>query len=295
MRKVVIVIIIIIVLFFLVFLRIQCTRRNKAGKVQKIAIPVEVMKVEKGVVVKSCEVLGSISARKTAPVFPETMGRITRILVEEGSKVYKNRRLMGIRNETIGFEYEEGFITSPISGTVASIMVDIGSMVNPQMMVAKVVDFSKVKVLFNVSETEVDCIKKKTSVQVRVDGLENGSFKANISEISPVIDPSTKTVKVTAIADNPKRFLKPGMTARVTVNLGEKKDVVFVEKDAYREGFLFVIEDSIAKKRDVKIGIVGDEYIEIVEGLTEGERVIIVGQERLAGDEKVNPIMTDEE
>jgi membrane fusion protein (multidrug efflux system) len=295
MRKVVIVIVIIIVLALLVFLRIQCNRRNRTGEMEKMAIPVEVMMANRGTVTKSCEVLGSISARKTAPVFPETVGRITRILVKEGKKVYKNSRLMGIRNETIGFEYEEGFITSPISGIVALVMVDVGSMVNPQTPVAKVVDYSTIKVNFSVSETEVGCIEKKNSVMVTIDGLEDSVFTAHISEVSPVIDPSTRTVKITATVNNPKRLLKPGMTARVSVNLGEEKDVVFVEKDTYREGFLFVVEDSIAKKREVKIGLIGDEYIEVSEGLKVGEKVVTVGQERLAGGEKVNPIMLEVE
>ncbi len=290
MRKAVIIIVIILVLLILVFLRIQCARRSRAGEIEKAPMPIEVMTVEKGDVSNTCEVLGSLTARKTAEVFPETMGRITRILVKEGSTVYKNSRLMGVRNETIGFEYEEGFITSPIAGSVAEIMVDIGSMVNPQMAVAKVVDYSVVKVLFNIAETNIGCVERKNAVLVTVDGLPKEEFIAMISEISPVIDPGTKTVGIKATVNNPKRSLKPGMTARVTINLGEKTDVIVVPKDAYRSGFVFVVEDSTAEKRGVEAGIIGDMNIEIVNGLEVGERIVVVGQERLAGGEKVNPI-----
>jgi membrane fusion protein (multidrug efflux system) len=290
MRKAVIIIVVVIVVLILVFLRIQCTRSSKTAALEKAPMPVEVMPVVKGDVSNSCEVLGSILARKTAMVFPETMGRITRILVKEGSGVYKNSRLMGYRNETIGFEYEEGFITSPISGSVAKIMVDVGSMVNPQTPVAKVVDYSVVKVEFNVSETNLGCIEKKNSVVVTVDGLPDKEFHARITEISPVIDPATRTIGVTATIDNPKKLLKPGMTARVIVKLGEATDVMVIPRDAYREGFVFVVADSIAEKREVEIGLTGDRFVEIKSGLAIDERVVTIGQERLAGGEKVNPI-----
>jgi membrane fusion protein (multidrug efflux system) len=294
MRKIVIIIVVVLVVLILVFLRIQCARRNRAGEVEKEPMPVEVTEVAHGDVMNTCEVLGSITARKTAMVFPETMGRITRILVKEGSGVYKNSRLMGLRNETIGFEYEEGFITSPISGNVAEIMVDVGSMVNPQMPVAKVVDYSVVKVEFNVAETNIGCIDKKNSVIVNVDGLSE-EFVAKISEVSPIVDPGTKTVGIKATVKNPKKLLKPGMTARITVKLGEVSDVIVVPKDAYRGGFVFVVADSTAEKRKVEAGIMGDEYIEIKNGLTVGERVVTIGQERLAGGERVNPIESIEE
>ena len=72
MRKAVIIIVIILVLLILVFLRIQCARRSRAGEIEKAPMPIEVMTVEKGDVSNTCEVLGSLTARKTAEVFPET-------------------------------------------------------------------------------------------------------------------------------------------------------------------------------------------------------------------------------
>jgi membrane fusion protein (multidrug efflux system) len=295
MRRALTIIIIVVVLIILVMTRIQCTRRSRSEKTEQLPPPVEVIAAAKGNVTNTCEVLGSLSARKTAQVFPETMGRITRILVKEGSSVYKNSRLMGVRNETIGFEYEEGFITSPIAGTVAKIMVDVGSMVTPQMPVAEVVDYSSVKVVFNVGETNFACIEEKNSVVVTVDGLPGEEFIAKVNEISPVVDPGTRSVGVKATVENPKKLLKPGMSARVTVKLGEVTDAIVVPKDAYREGFVFVVADSIAEKRKVEIGIIGDRFIEITGGLAMGEWVVTVGQERLAGGEKVNPIESGKE
>ncbi|TES90923.1 MAG: efflux RND transporter periplasmic adaptor subunit [Candidatus Cloacimonadota bacterium] len=291
MRKVIIIVIIIIVMLALVFLRMQCSRGAQRNETKERPLPVEVTEVIKGDVISSCEVLGTIKAKKRAEVFPETMGRITRIMVQEGSHVYKNSRIMAVRNESIGFKYEEGFIKSPISGNISAIMVDVGSMVSPQTAVAEVVDYSLVKVSFNIAETDIDCISKSSNVFVENDGLPGETFKAKVTEISPVIDEGTRTVSVKAIIDNPERKLKPGMTARVRINLGEKTGVLMIPKDAYLKGFIFVVNDSIAERREVSVGVRGNDNIEIIEGLEMGEKIVVIGQERLSGGEKVNPIV----
>jgi membrane fusion protein (multidrug efflux system) len=232
-------------------------------------------------------------ADKTAQVFPETMGRIMRILVKEGSYVKKDANIIAMRNETVGFEYEEGFIKSPINGNVGKIMVDVGSMVSPQAPVALIVDYYRVKVEFHVAEVNMGCVNRNQTVSLVIDGIDQ-SFSARVSEISPVIDPMTRTAGVKAITTNAKKLLKPGMTARVQINLGERTDVLRIPTDALLDSYLFVVTDSTAERRDVEIGLVGDDYVEIIDGLAEGENVIVVGQQRLAGGEKVNPILRGE-
>jgi multidrug efflux pump subunit AcrA (membrane-fusion protein) len=104
----------------------------------------------------------------------------------------------------------------------------------------------------------------------------------------------TRTAAVKAVASNSKKLLKPGMTARVQINLGEKTDALRIPADALLDSYLFVVTDSTAQRRDVTLGLVGDDYVEILEGLTEDDKVIVVGQQRLAGGEKVNPILRGE-
>ncbi len=293
MRKILIIALIIIILVVAVFIRIRASQRKTTAEEITQAVPVEVIPVSRGEVKSTCEVLGTVVADKTASVFPETMGRVTRILVKEGTYISKNSNIMAMRNETIGFEYEEGFIKAPISGNVASIDVKVGSMVNPQTPVAMVVDYARVNVEFNVAETNIDCIGKNRKVHIRIDGLSR-EFEARVSEVSPVIDKMTRTVAVKASTSNPKKLLRPGMTARVTINLGEKHNALVIPEDALLDSYLFVVKDSTAERRDVVTGLVGDEYVEIVDGVAEGELVIVIGQQRLAGGEKVNPIPRSE-
>ncbi|KPL15922.1 hypothetical protein AMJ74_00250 [candidate division WOR_3 bacterium SM1_77] len=294
MRKWLIIIIVVVVIIAAAIIRIGASRRGGRTEefVQKIAV--EVVPASRGNVTSTCEVLGTIMADKTAQVFPETMGRITKMLTKEGSYVTKEDNLMAMRNETIGFEYEEGFIRSPINGNVANIMVDVGAMVTPQAPVAVVMDYSSVQVVFNVAEANMNCINKNSRIGVGIDALPNETFQGIVSEITPVVDPMTRTLGVKATVNNSKKKLRPGMTARVTVNLGEKTDVLVIPKDALLDGYLFVVSDSTAERREVVAGIIGDKNIEIISGLKDGERVVVVGQQRLAGGEEVNPVLRNE-
>ena len=289
MRRFLIVAIVVIVIVIAAVIRIVAGQRKGVLEEVSQVVPVEVVPVTKGTVQSTCEVLGTVVADKTAPVFPETMGRITRVLVREGSYVTKNSNIMAIRNETIGFEYEEGFITAPISGNVASIDVKVGSMVSPQAPVATIVDYARVNVEFHIAETNMNCARKGQGVEVLSDGIDR-TYRAQVTEISPVVDEFTRTVAVTASMANPNKTLRPGMTARVRVNLGEADDVVAIPKDALLDSYLFVVKDSTAERRDVVVGLIGDKTVEILNGVAEGENVIVIGQQRLAGGEKVNPI-----
>ncbi|UCG29731.1 MAG: efflux RND transporter periplasmic adaptor subunit [candidate division WOR-3 bacterium] len=294
MRKWLIIIIVVVIVLTAIFLRIGASRRNQRSEEFISSIAVEVMAAKRDNVKSTCEVLGNVMAVKTAQVFPETMGRITQILVKEGAYVAKDNNLMAMRNETIGFEYEEGFIKSPISGNIAKVMVDVGSMVTPQAPVAVVMDYSRVNVSFNLAETNMGCIGKNDKVVVRIDAMPRQSFTGIVTELTPVVDPMTRTLGVKASVNNAKKVLRPGMTARITINLGEKSDVIVVPRDALLDGYLFVVSDSTAERRDVVPGLIGDKYAEIISGLNDGERVVIVGQQRLAGGEKVMPILRSE-
>jgi multidrug efflux pump subunit AcrA (membrane-fusion protein) len=290
MRKFLIILAVVMVLAVLVVARMAIVGNGRQVEEELNVLPVEVMPAVRGDVVSTCELLGTIYANKTAQVFPETMGRITRILVKEGTYVSKGSRLMALLNETIGFEYEEGYISAPINGNVANIMVDVGSMVSPQMPVAMVYEYSRVKVAFNISENAMGCVKKNSTVVVKTDAIPDTDFSGTVTEVSPVIDPMTRTIAVKASISNSKKLLKPGMTARVILTLGSRNDVLVIPREALLDSYLFVVIDSITERRDVEVGLIGDTYIEIMSGLSEGESVVVVGQQRLAGGEKVNPV-----
>lgn len=290
MKKILIPIIIIFVIG--VVLRLTLVKRQTRAGIEKSAISVEVVPATKTDVKRMCTVIGTITADKTVQVFPETMGRVMKIMVKEGSRVNKGDRLLTVRNETIGFEFEESYVTSPIYGTVAKILVDVGATVGPQMPVVMVVDVSRLKVSFNISENDAQCFKTNTPVSIFVDALPGKALNGYISEISPILDPMTKTVAVKATIEKSGTNLKPGMTARISIKLQESKNAIAIPQDALVDNSVFVVKnDSTVERRSIKPGLAGDEMVEVKQGLNENELVVVLGQQRLAGGEKVLPIV----
>jgi multidrug efflux pump subunit AcrA (membrane-fusion protein) len=294
-KTIIIAIVIVAVVFVIGFgLRVGLSRKTKTEAAGEQAIVVEVVVSKKHDIGKTNELIGTIEADKTAQVFPETMGRVTKILVKDGSRVAKGDNLMTLRNETVGFEFEEAAVTAPITGSIASVMVDVGSMVSPQVPVAVVVDFSRIKVVFNVAEVDAGFIKRNNRIKTRVDALPDKTFEGIISEVSPVVDPMTRTIAVKADIANASGNLKPGMTARIFLDLGIRKDVLALPKDALMDHVIFVVGgDSTAERREVTTGLIGDEWAEITGGLQENELVVVIGQQRLAGGEKLRAIVRD--
>jgi multidrug efflux pump subunit AcrA (membrane-fusion protein) len=294
MKKGMIVLIVIIaVLVIGTVIRLSLSsKQKKAAADEKQALSVEAVRTMKGDVSRSSEMIGNVLADKTAQVFPETMGRVARIMVREGSYVAKGDQLMAIKSESVGFEFEESYITAPIAGVVGKIMTEVGSMVAPQAPAALVVDYSRVKVSFNVAEIDAGSLRLNKNLTVTVDALPDEKFSGAIAEISPVIDPMTRTIAVKVLLYNPKSLLKPGMTARVRLSLGDRAGVLRVPVDALMDDHLFVIvSDTLAERRDVKTGLIGDEMAEITSGLNENDLVIVIGQQRLVGGERVKAMV----
>lgn len=290
MKKWLIIILAIVVVAIVVRIAVFGKKTVKTSVTMDIAV--EAVVAAKGDVLMRSELIGTIAADKTAQVFPETMGRVTAILVRDGGYVAKDQPILQIKNETVGFEFETATVKSPINGAVAKILTDVGSMASPQAPVAVVVDFSTIKLALNVAETDAGVITLNKRIKFTTDALPGEIFDATVAEISPVIDPMTRTVSVKATAVNPRGRLKPGMTCRVIVTTAERKGVLAIPRDAVNDGAVFVVmQDTLAERRSVTTGMIGDEYAEITGGLKEGELIIVMGQQRLAGGEKIKALV----
>ncbi|MCM8777995.1 MAG: efflux RND transporter periplasmic adaptor subunit, partial [Candidatus Omnitrophica bacterium] len=144
-----------------------------------------------------------------------------------------------------------------------------------------IADISRVKIVASVAEVELGRIGKGKKAEVRVDAYPEKVFYGEVYKISPFVDPITRTVEVEILVDNNSQLLKPGMFARSTIILRTHKNAFVVpEKAVFKEedkSYVLVVDDFIVKKREVKTGMVEDGYIEITEGLSGGEKVVVEG------------------
>jgi len=185
-------------------------------------------------------------------------------------------------------QYEDTKIKTPISGVVTSRFVDIGSMVMgaPQAtLVANVVEITKLKVKLNVAETDVFKLKVGDAVSVTTDVYPGVEFKGKINTISSKAD-EAHTYAVEVIVVNEKNNpLKAGMFARVNFDNLNNRNAIVIPREALtgsvKNPQVFVVENGIAKLRNLVVGGESGVNVQINQGLMEGETIVVNGQNNL--------------
>jgi RND family efflux transporter MFP subunit len=189
-------------------------------------------------------------------------------------------------------EYNDTKITSPISGVVTARMVDKGDYVNKGNVVVQVVDISTLKVKLNVAEKDVFKLKPGDEVSVTTDVYPGVTFKGKISTISDQADNAhTYPVEIT-LPNSKEHPLKGGMFGRVMFTSIKNNESVLIPREALigsvKDAKVFVVENGIAKERNVVIGSTSDNMLEVLSGLKVGEQIVVNGQNNLKDQFKVN-------
>lgn len=188
---------------------------------------------------------------------------------------------------------ENTVLRSPVNGVVTARNYDVGDMYSMSMPIYTVEQIIPVKLLVGISESDYTKVKKGDSVEIKADALPDLVFYGTIDKIYPTIDPATRTFTVEVVVKNPYKTLRPGMFARVTVNFGSNHNVVIpdvavVKQQGSGERFVYVLnDDGTVTYQKVTLGRrMGAEY-EVLEGLSDGAKVVTGGQIRLKDGVKV--------
>jgi len=183
-------------------------------------------------------------------------------------------------------------ITSPISGWVGERLTKIGARVQPSDKLFSVVNKTQVIAVVYVPEKNINELKMSQPAIVTSENLKGEPFEARIKRISPVVDPSSGTFKVTVGVKNRDQKLKPGMFVNVHLIIDTHKEATLVPKTAvvYENEYMnvFVVRDSIATKIRLEPGFQDSEKIEALnDTLLPDDKVIVVGQSGMKDKTKV--------
>lgn len=185
-------------------------------------------------------------------------------------------------------------ITSPISGVISKRLIKLGNLVSTNQEVFQVTNMNRMRAIMHVPEHELGKMKAGQDVMVKADALPGNDFKGKVGLISPIIDPSTGTVKVTIEVES-SRNLKPGMFCRIQLVYDRKENAKLVPRNAVvtedRDKYVYVIEGDKAIRRSITTGYINEKNIEVVEGLDEGTRIITLGQNGLKDSARVHIIL----
>ena len=188
---------------------------------------------------------------------------------------------------------ENAILKSPIDGVVTARNYDVGDMYAMSAPLFTVEQIKPVKLLVAVSETDYSKVKKGDSVEITAEAVPGKTFYGKVARLYPTVDPVTRTVTVEVQVDNNYSTLRPGMFTRVKLNFGTNNsvvvpDVAVVKQQGSGERFIYVLNnDGTVTYQPVVLGRrIGAEY-EVLEGLTDGAKVVTGGQLRLKDGIKV--------
>ncbi|KYO68048.1 efflux RND transporter periplasmic adaptor subunit [Thermovenabulum gondwanense] len=191
---------------------------------------------------------------------------------------------------------ENTVITAPADGTVGSINVKEGQFVGAGTVVAALGNIKALEVKVYLPENKVNAVKPKDKAVIKVDAA-GYSGEGEIADVGVYKDPKTQTYPVKVIVNNDKGLLKPGMLAKVGIKVKELEGL-FVPENAVvsfgQDKAVFVVSDNTAYLRKVKVGDTLSGYVQLLEGVKEGEKVVVEGQDYLEDKDKVEIISGSE-
>jgi RND family efflux transporter MFP subunit len=183
---------------------------------------------------------------------------------------------------------EYATIRTPFSGVVIKRFVDPGALIQhalSQTNVSPIVTVARVdtlRVFIDVAEPEVPFVKKGNRVTLTVDALPGKVFEAVCTRSTAALDPKTRTMRTEIDIPNRDGRLRPGMYGKVTLMLERRENALTVPAGALivdgRKSFVFTVVDGRAKRVEVTTGLDDGIRVEITNGLTGTELIIVTGK-----------------
>ena len=188
---------------------------------------------------------------------------------------------------------KDSITVAPFSGVVVGKFKNEGEYVTstPATEVLHLVDISSVKVEVSIPEYEMASVSVGQEAEVKVDAYPDRVFKGEIVIVNPWIDPGSRTFKVKIEIPNGDYSLKGGMFARVSIIKGKRKALVIPREAVMRQEGVWLYHVIVAgdtkraERRVIKPIFTPFGYVEVEEGLKEGEKVVVKGQAALEGGE----------
>jgi len=185
------------------------------------------------------------------------------------------------RLNAITARMNDRLIRAPFSGLLGFRGISPGTLLTPNTPITTLDDISVIKLDFSIPEIYLGVIKPGFRILSRSDTWKDREFDGIINSIGSRIDPVTRAVPVRAVIDNQEALLRPGMLMTVRIITDERQALIIPESAFIQSGkdtYVFLAGvDGLAHIQLIRIGSRRTGYVEVVEGLKEGDPVIIEG------------------
>lgn len=286
---------------------------NEVKVLSEVEGRVLTLRVEEGDWVKNGQVLATLVRDDQAIAFKKAQLQETnaRAAFDRATELVERELISREEFDKLSIDYEiaqqelaeaewalkKTTIIAPFSGRITARMTQLGQHVRPGDELFQVTDFDPLVARIYLPERDVLGLQEGQDVQIRLDAATEVYFAGWIRQISPVVDTSTGTVKVTVEATEPPEQVRPGSFVTVNIVRVTHSDALLLPREAVlrelQKAHVYVAEDDVAEKRAVTLGLEEGELIEVLSGVAAGDRVIVTGQGGLKDGSAVKILIAD--
>jgi membrane fusion protein (multidrug efflux system) len=196
------------------------------------------------------------------------------------------------RRDQLRIQLEHTEIRAPLPSSVAARLVDTGNYVRVGTVLFRLVQDDPLKFRGEVPEREVPSLHPGQAVRVTVDAFPGETFTGEVTRIGSAANPVARSLAFEAVVPNGDHRVRPGFFGHGEVVIGHDDRAVAVPRSALTSFAgvtkLFLIEDGVARERAVTLGVdLGDGWVEIAEGVSQGKQVATSGLSKLADGTQV--------
>jgi multidrug efflux pump subunit AcrA (membrane-fusion protein) len=266
------------------------------GRGQNTVFAVRTASAERRTLQAYIEVNGNIVSERQVAVVPDAAGKLVSMKLSLGSLVQKGALVAEVDPSRPGTAYSLSPVYAPISGTVVSNPLTVGSTVSTGTTLLTLAAAGSVEIEAAIPEREVGQLRTGLRADVFLEAFPGEVFTAEVIRLSPVLDPVSRTKQIVLrfIREDPR--INPGMFARIKLNTRTYQKVVSIPEEAIVENrgmtVVYVLSDDGAQvsMREIEAGVSVDGETEIKSGLASGEEVVIQGQQFLTDGARVRVI-----
>ena len=187
-------------------------------------------------------------------------------------------------------------ITSPLDGVISLRRLDPGALVGPGTSsgAIRTVDQSDVLRLFvSANEGDIQRLRLGQTAHIDVDALPGRRFEGKVVRLAPALDPATRTLDAEVHLDNRDGLLRSGMYGRAAIVTGVHPGALTVPVGAVQisngRDYVYVLRGDRVQRREVQLGVDGEEWLEVLSGLQADDEVVSAGLEGLSDQSQVRP------
>ena len=232
------------------------------------------------------DVIGEIAAlpNRTGAVTSRIAGRVSWIGVAEGDSVRKGDPVVEVESLQLGDPPPRVRYRAPLSGRVFDRHVGPGDSVEPNSHLLEVADLAEVLAVGHLFEGQIGRVQVGQKARVHVPSYPDAAFDGAVERIGSALDPATRSLPVYVRVQNSESRLLPRMPAELSVVVASADAALAIPRSAllgeFGNDFVFVEQDpalGLYKRLPVVRGLDDDRFVEIVEGVLPGDRIVTVG------------------